>query len=305
MASDDRDVARVPLAQAPPHPALPESTHVGGVRLQVADIQRSLGYYTDVIGLRILDVSGDAAALGVLESDRPLVSLRSVSGTRPAHRRGTFGLFHFAILVPDRASLGRFVAHLASKDVRPGMSDHKVSEAIYLSDPDGLGIEVYADRPRREWQYVNRQLVMSTDPLNVGDLVAAGAGAPWRGMPAGTTMGHVHLHVGDLNVAAAFYHRALGLDLTVWNYPGALFFSAGGYHHHLGTNTWAPGPAPTADQARLLEWTLVLPTADDARIVGGRLAAAGYDVAGEGQDWTVADPWTTPLRISPRMSNVR
>jgi catechol 2,3-dioxygenase len=131
------------------------------------------------------------------------------------------------------------------------MADHLVSEALYLSDPDGLGIEVYADRPRHTWRHHERQLAMASDPLDVPSLIAAAGGAVWDGAPPGTTMGHVHLHVGSLADAEAFYHRALGLDKTVWNYPGALFLAAGGYHHHLGTNTWSPGPGPSADRAQL------------------------------------------------------
>jgi catechol 2,3-dioxygenase len=278
---------------------LPDATLVGGVRLQVADLPHSLSYYRDVIGLRAIAVAHDVATLGVPGSDVALVTLHAVPGSKPVPPRGAFGLFHFAILLPDRAALGRFVAHLATKGVRVGMADHRVSEAIYLSDPDGLGIEVYADRPRRQWRYDDGQLVMTTDPLDVEDLVGAAARQPWEGAPAGTMMGHVHLHVGNLDEADAFYHRALGFDLTVWNYPGARFFSAGGYHHHLGTNTWSPGPAPKPDQARLLEWTLVVPSAEDAKAVGERLRTRGYTAVAEGHDWTVADPWGTTLRVKP------
>lgn len=140
---------------------------------------------------------------------------------------------------------------------------------------------------------------VTTDPLDVDDLIQAAAGHTWDGAPARTTMGHVHLHVGDLDQSAAFYQHGVGFDITVWNYPGALFFSAGGYHHHLGTNVWAPGPAPTADQARLLEWTLVVPSATEARVVGQRLRNTAAPVVETGPDWLVTDPWGTRLRISP------
>lgn len=278
---------------------LPGDTRVGGVRLQVADLRRSLAYYANVLGLLVMEASVNAAKLGVPGSDVALVTLQAVAGTRPVPRRGAFGLFHFALLLPDRASLGRFIAHLASRGVHAGMSDHRVSEAIYLTDPDGLGIEVYTDRPREQWQFVDGQLVMTTDPLNAEDVVAAGGGHAWNSMPAGTTMGHVHLHVGDLEAASAFYQCGLGFDITVRNYPGALFFAAGGYHHHLGTNIWSPGPAPAADQARLLAWTLAIRSARDAQVVGQRLIEAGYPAAQNGRAWTVTDPWGTPLRIVP------
>lgn len=277
---------------------LPDATRVGGVRLQVSDLARSLAYYRDVVGLRVINAASDVATLGVPASDAAVITLHAVPGTRPVPRRGTFGLFHVAVLLPHRAALGRFVAHLASIGVPAGMSDHQVSEAIYLTDPDGLSIEVYADRPRSTWRVVDGQLVMTTDPLDVDDLVAAGAGVTWDGAPAGTTLGHVHLHVGDLAQAAAFYRDVVGFDVTVSNYPGALFFAADGYHHHLGTNIWAPGPAPAVDQARLLEWTLAVPSAAEARVVGERLLTTGHGAVADGDAWTVTDPWGTPLRIA-------
>jgi len=173
-----------------------------------------------------------------------------------------------------------------------------VSEAIYLSDPDGLGIEVYADRPRGSWRHVDRELTMNTEPMDTRAVAAAGGGAPWTGMPAGTVLGHVHLHVGALDEARAFYHDALGFDLVVWSYPGALFFSAGGYHHHLGTNTWAAGqPSAAADDARLMDWEIVLPdntAVDAARASVAKSGRATEDVAG---GWTARDPWGTTVRV--------
>lgn len=284
---------------APPERRLPSATRVGGVVLQVSQLARSLDFYTSVLGLRLLSQSNDEAALGPPGTSEPLVTLKAIPGTHPARRRGAFGLFHFAMLLPDRASLGRFVSHLAASGIYAGMSDHLVSEAIYLSDPDGLGIEVYSDRPSSQWTYADGQLVMATEPLDVDDLVRAALSQPWEGIPAGTTIGHMHLHVGDLNQAARFYHDGLGFDVTVWGYPGALFFSAGGYHHHLGTNTWAPGPQAPSDQAQLREWTLVVPTGTDVAAVASRLAADGNNVAAAGDDCIVADPWGTRVRITP------
>lgn len=284
---------------APADVRLPEAAHVGGVRLQVSDLARSRAYYRDVLGLREMGApTPDTVVFGAADGATPLVTLHAVPGTTPAHRRGSFGLFHFAILLPDRAALGRFLAHLAARGERAGMSDHLVSEALYLSDPDGLGIEVYADRAPETWRYAEGQLVMATDPLDAHGVVAAGGGTPWTGMPAGTMMGHIHLHVGDLEVADTFYRRTLGFDLTTWSYPGARFFSAGGYHHHLGTNTWAPGPAPAAHHAQLVEWTLVVPTAADAVAVGARLAAAGAPTVMQGDEAVISDPWGTRVRIA-------
>ena len=259
---------------------LPDRTHLGTVRLQVSDLAQSLAYYEQVIGLRAMAVGETSASLGAHGDDRVLLELHTRPGVGRA-RRGAFGLYHFAILVPDRAALGRFAAHLASVNPRIGMADHFVSEALYLWDPDGLGIEVYRDRPRDEWRVENGELVMTTEDLDINDVVAAGGGEPWTGMPAGTTIGHVHLHVGDLAQADAFYHQALGFMPTVWSYPGALFLAAGGYHHHLGTNVWAHGPSAREDDARLLDWEVVLPdrSAVDAAV-------------------TVADPWGTSVRLT-------
>ena len=241
---DGQTGAELPYGVRPPGFRLPDAAHVGGVSLLVSNLQQSIDYYERVVGLRLVAAEGERAALGAEGSDRALVTLQTRgTGVRRA-RRGAFGLYHFAILLPDRAALGRFAVHVSALGVRVGTADHLVSEALYLWDPDGLGIEVYADRPRNTWQHDARGLTMTTDPLDVRSLVAASDGQAWTGAPAGSSIGHVHLHVGDLGAAEAYYHRALGFDKVVWSYPGALFLSAGGYHHHLGTNVWSPGPAP-------------------------------------------------------------
>lgn len=283
---------------APAGYRLSAGTRLGPVTLQVADLDRSLAYYGDVLGFRVAEQSAGRAVLAAHGGDAPLVVLREKRGVAPVPRRGRLGLYHFAILLPDREALGRFVAHLASIGERAGASDHFVSEALYLQDPDGLGIEVYADRPRSEWRSRDRQLVMTTEPLDMQDLVRAAGGAPWTGMPAGTVIGHVHLHVDDLGAAEAFYHRGLGFDKVVWSYPGALFVAAGGYHHHLGLNTWAAGAPPaTDDDARLLEWQIVVPTAADAAGALESLAAAGHAVERGADGGIASDPWGTAVRL--------
>ena len=285
-----------PYGVAPSGFRLPDATRLGAVHLQVADLGRSLDYYQGVLGMRVLGRDADRAALGPHDADRMLVRLSERSGARPA--RGEFGLYHFAILLPDRAALGRFVAHLLHLGVRPGMADHLVSEALYLTDPDGLGIEVYADRPSDSWKHQGRELAMATDPLDVRGLIAAGGDDQWTGMPDGTAMGHIHLHVGDLTRAEAYYHAALGFDKMVWSYPGALFLAAGGYHHHLGTNTWSRGPSADPDQARLLDWELVVPDAAHAAAAARNLEAAGFRAEQTSGAWLSADPWGTALRIT-------
>jgi catechol 2,3-dioxygenase len=279
---------------------LPESTHLGRVRLQVADLERSLVFYGDVLGMRVIRRDTDSVSLGPHGEDREIVHLRQLRSAKPVPRRGLLGLYHFAILLPDRASLGRFVAHLAEIGVYAGMSDHLVSEAVYLTDPDGLGIEVYADRPRDAWRYDERQLQMATNHLDVDDLVRSARGERWSGMPRGTVLGHVHLYVDDIDKAESFYHDALGFDKVVWSYPGALFMSAGGYHHHLGTNTWAKGaPRATDADARLLEWEIVVPVRKHAEQAAQNVIAAGYEAKAENGEWILTDPWGTNLRLVP------
>jgi catechol 2,3-dioxygenase len=287
-----------PFTIAPPGFRLPPELRLGVVRLEVADLARSLAYYETVIGLRVLAREGSVARLAAQPDSRALVELRERPGATPVPRRGRLGLYHFAILLPDRATLGSFLAHLSGIGAHPGMSDHLVSEALYLSDPDGLGIEVYADRPRSSWRLEGDGIAMATDPLDAAGVLQAGQGRHWEGMPAGTRIGHVHLHVGDLARAEAFYHAGLGLEKVVLNFPGALFLSAGGYHHHLGTNTWAAG-APRAGEgdARLLEWTVELPASRDVEAAAVSLAGGGFEVARDGGEAIAADPWSTVVRI--------
>ncbi len=283
---------------------LPDTTHLGRVRLQVADIPRSLTFYEHVLGLRVVERDASRAVLAAYGDDAPLVELRERPGARAVPHRGCLGLYHFAILLPDRPSLGRFVRHLGEISARAGGADHLVSEAFYLQDPDNLGIEVYVDRPRSAWRRVGRELMMATDPVDIAGLLQAAGDVPWTGMPPGTVIGHVHLHVGDIARAAAFFSEGLGFDRTVWHYPGALFFGAGGYHHRLGTNTWAgsgAAPAPPHD-ARLLEWTIELPDAASVSAVGESLRRGGYAAEREGDstdapELVVLDPWGTQLRL--------
>jgi catechol 2,3-dioxygenase len=286
---------------APAGYRLPSATRLGRVRLQVADLARSLAWYGGVLGLRVVEQADGRATLAAHGGDAPLVELHERRGASPAPRRGRLGLYHFAILLPHRAALGRFVAHLSEVGERAGASDHLVSEALYLNDPDGLGIEVYADRPRGTWAWHDGQLAMDTRPLDLGSLVHAAGGEPWSGMPAGTVIGHVHLHVGGIDQAAAFYHGALGFDKVVWSYPGALFLSAGGYHHHLGLNTWAGSRALPAGEndARLLSWEVVVPASVDVDEAAASLRSAGYTAERMEGGWRAADPWDTEVHLVP------
>lgn len=279
----------------------PAEAHIGHVVIQVADLERSLAYYTDVLGFAVRTRGSAEAQLGAPGDDRVLVEIRERRGVRPVPRRGLLGLYHFAVLVPSREDLGRALAHFNNRAISLGSADHLVSEALYLADPDGLGIEVYADRPHEQWPTRGGEIAMATEPLDLRALVRAAGAEPWSGMPAGTTIGHVHFHVGTIREAEAFYHSALGFDKVVWTYPGALFFSAGGYHHHVGTNTWAAGaPAATGDDARLLEWELRLPQPADIAEVAANAAQAGYDVHDAGADRLITDPWGITVRLTQR-----
>jgi catechol 2,3-dioxygenase len=277
---------------APPGFRAPAHTRLGPVRLQVADLERSLAWYGPVLGLRVVERGASGATLAPQTGGPVLIELFERAGAAPAGNR--LGLFHVALLLPDRAALGAFLRHLAALGVRAGAADHLVSEALYLSDPDGQGIEVYADRPRDQWRVAGRELQMDTLALDARDLVRAAGDRTWHGAPAGTVVGHVHLHVGDLAAAERFYHHGLGLDRMVWRYPGAVFLAAGGYHHHLGLNTWATGGRAGDGDARLLEWTFVLPSGADVAAATASLEAAGFSVDGEGR---AADPWGTVVRM--------
>jgi catechol 2,3-dioxygenase len=282
---------------APPGYRLPAETRLGPVRLQVSDLSRSLAFYQGRLGFHLLDRQVGSAMLGAADR-RPLLHLREHQGARPVPRQGRLGLYHYAVLLPDRAALARFARHLLAGRVPTGMSDHTVSEALYLRDPDGLGIEVYADRPRGTWPLRGREIAMTSGPLDLDRLLPAGGDRNWAGMPAGTVIGHMHLSVSDLERAAAFYHAGLGFDKVVWGYLGALFFSAGGYHHHLGTNTWSAGALPAGgDDARLLQWSVLLPDAGEADAAARSLGQAGFEVHGETGDWIARDPWGTDVRL--------
>jgi catechol 2,3-dioxygenase len=274
---------------------LPHGTHLGAIRLQVSDLSRSVAYYRDFLGFDVIERERHTAQVHAHGQPDHTIELHEVRGTTPAPRTGLFGLYHFAILLPSRSDLGRFVKHLEDAGVQFGAADHFVSEATYLWDPDGLGIEVYADRPRDAWRSNGGELVMTTERLDLESLIEAAGSERWTGMPPATTLGHVHLSVSDLEMARRFYHDAVGLDLVVWSYPGALFMSAGGYHHHLGTNVWARGARRATDSdARLVEWELRVPAAEDVSAVHANLNGAGHEV----RDGITRDPWGIALRIT-------
>lgn len=284
-------------------PALPASTRMGAVELVVADLQRSIDYYEQAIGLRVHDRDEARASLGAGGED--LLRLFEQPGAKPARRAS--GLYHFALLLPQRIDLARFLAHAARERVPlAGLSDHFVSEAIYLSDPDEHGIEIYWDRPRRVWegQVAER---MTTLPLDVGSLLDElpdPVAEPFEGLPAGTTMGHVHLRVSDVPSTIAFYRDVLGFDLMAALGGQAAFLSAGGYHHHIGANTWESAGAGQAPEgsARLLRASVLLDDPDAVQRAADSAAAAGLSPVSVAGGLQIADPSGNPLLLSAQSS---
>jgi catechol 2,3-dioxygenase len=254
-------------------------TTLGTVRLTVSDLSRSRAFYERTIGLLPRELDDGGLAFGVAEGGPALVELRGDPAAPPLRRRAT-GLFHLAVLVPSRRDLAFALARLA--DTRwqlDGASDHLVSEALYLSDPDGNGIEIYRDRPRAEWRMQDGRLQMATLPLDLrsvlGELPEDAARQPIA--PAGTVIGHVHLQVSELERTEAFYAGMLGFDVIVRGYSGALFVSAGGYHHHIGLNTWnsAGAATPPAGSVGLRSFEIELPDRVELEVALARIAAAG------------------------------
>ena len=274
-------------------PSISAATHIGVVSLTVADMSRSLQFYENVLGLRRQSAS-DEGGLLVAADGTPLLELVEQRGARPKPQRAT-GLYHFALLLPSRLDLARWLQHVAeTRWPLQGWADHGVSEAIYLADPDGNGIEVYRDRPRAEWPMADGGLRMVSDPLDARGLLAllGDDTQPWQAMPAGSVMGHVHLHVADIELARMFYCDVLGFDLVQRYGASALFVSAGGYHHHIGLNTWAGQGAPPAPagSAGLRNFQILLPDQDAVAEVAVRLEQAGISFARSDGEITLRDP---------------
>jgi catechol 2,3-dioxygenase len=254
-------------------------TRPGPVTLRVADLGTEAAFYEQTVGLELSDSSSNRAVLGA--GAEPLVVLDAVPGA-PPRPRGTSGLFHLAIVVPDRVELARSLARIAEERwPLAGASDHLVSEALYLSDPEGNGIEIYRDRPKERWPHEDGELRMATLPLDLDSVMSelGGAEEGSNGAAPGTRIGHVHLNVSDLGEAEDFYADTLGLDVTVRGYPGALFLSAGGYHHHVGVNTWQSegGPPPPAGSRGLESFALLVPD-DELAGLRDQLRRAGAPV---------------------------
>ncbi len=276
-----------------------EQAVVSAVAITVSDLDRALAFYTRNAGLHLFQREPDSARLGAPDGP-PFLFLHEHRNAR--HPRGTSGLYHFAILLPSRTELARALTAMLERGTRfTGFADHLVSEALYLSDPDGNGIELYRDRPRQEWTREGGFVRMTVDPLDLDGLAAEAAASvePWSGLPAGTRLGHIHLHVSSIEASERFYSAVFGFDLTARLGRQASFFSAGGYHHHIGVNTWAGegAPPPPPDAVGLREFHIELPSEAGVRALRDRVTGAGMPVIDTDSGLVVRDPSGNTLRV--------
>ncbi len=273
---------------------------LGKVKLKVSDIQRSLDFYLNIVGFQVLwqdEQSAELTADGV----NALVELEEIPNAILTPRRTVSGLYHYAILLPTRKDLGLSLKRLLEHGIHVGHSDHLVSEALYITDPDQNGIEIYRDRPRSEWPYdENNQITMGGERLDVDGVLLEAEGHSWEGLPTKTTIGHVHFHVADLQKAKAFYCDQLGFNLMMHIEEfGALFVSAGGYHHHMGLNIWAGQGAPAApyNATGIDFFTITLPNQDEVAILVKHLRNAGISVDEHRDTAWVTDPFGIRIRF--------
>ena len=269
---------------------------IGAVRLRVGDLAEVSGFYQRVLGLALVAEENGTVTLGTATA--PLLELAGDAALAPRDPRAA-GLFHTAFLMPSRADLARWLANVVENRMPlQGASDHIVSEAVYLADPEGNGIEVYADRPPSRWRTASGEIRMATEPLDTQDLLTAAGGTAWTGFPEDGFIGHVHLQVGDTSAAERFYRDVLGFDVAS-RYPGASFFGSGGYHHQLAGNVWNSrhaGPRPER-MAGLDGVDLVLNDKAARPAILSRAQEAGIEVALSGEGRTIRDPWGTAITL--------
>ncbi|HEX6791277.1 MAG TPA: VOC family protein [Candidatus Krumholzibacteria bacterium] len=270
------------------------ATRIGYVNLRVRNLERSLTFYLDVLGMRLVSGGAHTATLSATGRGPGLLVLTARKDASARPPRST-GLYHFAIRVPSRRALALVIRRLEEMQWPvQGYADHDVSEAVYLADPDGIGIEVYADRPRDEWPLRNGKVVMVTEPLELEAVMRELDTWPgeWESLDPATEIGHIHLRVANLETAGEFYHGLLGFDITQDDMAGALFLSAGGYHHHIGLNTWASenGPRPPGDAVGLISYGVFVPDAGTLNEIKRRLLAAAAPLTEEDGSVRVGDP---------------
>lgn len=272
--------------------SLPAETRLGAIELRVADLEHSLEFYRDLLGIGVIEKEGGRAALAADPGGEPLLTLIEERGVRSRPSR-SIGLYHLALRLPERRDLAQLLHRLLQKRWRPeSASDNSVSEAVYLTDPDGNRVELYVDRPRDLWRWEDGGIVMRTTPLDLPGLLLDFRDEleAWQGLPPGTTLGHIHLHVADLRGAESFYSGLLGFEVTSRAYPGALFFSAGGYHHHIGVNTWTTSSArPTPGTAGLVSFEVVIPDRERLEEIRFDAVKMGFPVSAADGGWILED----------------
>jgi len=266
------------------------TTFVGQVNLKVQDLERSIAFYQEVIGFKVLEQTERKANL-TADGKTVLLSIEQPNDVFPKQGRTT-GLYHFALLLPKRSDLARIVQYFMEIGIQFGSSDHLVSEALYLADPDGNEIEIYIDRDPSEWNWHNGEVEMTVDPLNFPDLLSGGKQQSWKGLPAETIMGHIHLHVSELKKTEEFYIKGLGFEVVNRFGAQALFISDGKYHHHIALNTWngvgAPTPAPNS--VGLESFHLILPSEEKKNEIITQLKNIGASVNEENGSTIATDP---------------
>jgi catechol 2,3-dioxygenase len=270
--------------------------YVGEVNLKVKDLESALTFYQNIMGFQVLEKTDRQAALST-DGKTTLVTLEQPENVIPKEGRMS-GLYHFAILLPSRADLSVFLRHFLGTGYGLGAADHYVSEALYITDPDGNGIEVYRDRPSKEWTWKDGLVDMATEELD-GNSILAESDAEWKGLPAGTVMGHIHLHVGDLKKAEEFYTKGLGFEV-VSHYPQAVFLSTGRYHHHIAINTWqgVGAPTPPPNSVGLNWYTLVFPDDGARKSAIDRLIQLGSSLEKEADYYITSDPAGNQIRLT-------
>lgn len=266
-------------------------TFVSHVQIKVQDLDRSLKFYQEIIGFDILERTERSAKL-TADGKTSILSLEQPEGVIPKQARTT-GLYHFAILLPEKKDLANIVVHLVENGIRLGASDHHVSEALYLDDPDGNGIEIYVDRDPSEWLWRGDQVAMVTEPLNFEQLLTYRTPEqPWSRLPAKTVMGHIHLHVSDLMKSEEFYVKGLGFEIVLRFGGQALFMSTGKYHHHIALNTWngVGAPQPHENSVGLKAYTVVFPDETTLNETIDNLHSIGATVTEENGKTITQDP---------------
>jgi catechol 2,3-dioxygenase len=276
---------------------------LGEVKLKVSNLTRSIAFYQEVVGLKVLNQDTASAEFSV-DGNQVLLKLEEIEKAEVMPRRSAAGLYHFALLLPNREALGLALRNLIRSGIHIGQADHIVSEALYIADPDNNGIEIYADRPRETWKRdANGDYIMAADPIDWDGLLIAAGDKAWTGLPSDTIMGHVHFHVKNLEKSKEFYCDILGFDITVnASQMDALFISAGGYHHHIGLNIWAGENAssPPLNATGLAYATIIFPSHSSFEAILEQIQRAGIPINEDNKAWFVKDPSGIQLRLIER-----